>query len=172
MAETRNQENASNALNRFGALASDMLSAPLPPDTRVPDVRFMSPGILAGIPDANDADKIRNDVNFRELHSGSNKNNASRKLGSSFQNAHSTSAKISDAESPPHAPASARSSPGSQLSREQLSEVRSRRISQKKPSTAGRERKSTATDEPRKAIEQVIAMNKPRAVWTSVAKMK
>ena len=46
-------ENASNALNRFGAPASDMLSAPLPPDTRVPDVRFMSPQILAGIPDAN-----------------------------------------------------------------------------------------------------------------------
>ncbi len=46
-------ENASNALNRFGAPASDMLSAPLPPDTRVPDVRFMPPNILAGIPDAN-----------------------------------------------------------------------------------------------------------------------
>ncbi len=46
-------ENASSALNRFGAPASDMLSAPLPPDTRVPDVRFMSPQILAGIPDAN-----------------------------------------------------------------------------------------------------------------------
>src|SRR5438046_4817872 len=46
-------ENASNALNRFGAPASDMLSAPLPPDTRVPDVRFMPPSILAGIPDAN-----------------------------------------------------------------------------------------------------------------------
>jgi hypothetical protein len=46
-------ENASNALNRFGAPATDMLSAPLPPDTRVPDVRFMPPQILAGIPDAN-----------------------------------------------------------------------------------------------------------------------
>jgi hypothetical protein len=46
-------ENASNALNRFGAPASDMLSGPLPPDTRVPDVRLMSPSILAGIPDAN-----------------------------------------------------------------------------------------------------------------------
>jgi hypothetical protein len=46
-------ENASNAFNRFGAPASDMLSAPLPPDTRVPDVHFMSPSILAGIPNAN-----------------------------------------------------------------------------------------------------------------------
>jgi N-acetyl-anhydromuramyl-L-alanine amidase AmpD len=46
-------ENASNALNRFGAPASDMLSAPLSPDARVSDVRFMSPSILAGIPDAN-----------------------------------------------------------------------------------------------------------------------
>jgi hypothetical protein len=47
-------ENASNALNRFGAPGSDMLSAPLPPDTRVPDVRLMPPSILAGIPDANE----------------------------------------------------------------------------------------------------------------------
>src|SRR6266480_7193525 len=46
-------ENASHALNRFGAAASDMLSAPLPPDTRVTDVRFMPPSILAGIPDPN-----------------------------------------------------------------------------------------------------------------------
>jgi hypothetical protein len=30
----------------------------------------------------------------------------------------------------------------------------------------------TATDESRKAIEQVIAMKKARAVWTLVAKVK
>src|SRR5438046_4735649 len=70
------------------------------------------------------------------------------------------------------APASARSSPGLQLSREQLSEVRSRRISQKKPSAACHERKSNGNGRTRKVIEQVIAMKQARAVWTLFAKVK
>ncbi|MBA2622574.1 MAG: hypothetical protein H0U88_02995 [Chthoniobacterales bacterium] len=45
-------ENASNPLNRFGASATDMVRPDLPPNTRVPDLRFMGPEILAGISDA------------------------------------------------------------------------------------------------------------------------
>src|SRR5262249_48192041 len=35
-----------------GAAPTDLLAAPLPPGTRMPDVRFLSPGVLAGIADA------------------------------------------------------------------------------------------------------------------------
>src|SRR5438045_3768111 len=74
-------ENASNALNRFGAPASDMLSAPLPPDTRVPDVRFMPPQILAGIPDANALIKFGT-TQTSATASGSNKNKTTRRANS------------------------------------------------------------------------------------------
>ncbi len=46
-------ENPSNPLNRFGAPVNDMLRAPLPPGTRFTEVRFLSPEILAGIPDSD-----------------------------------------------------------------------------------------------------------------------
>src|SRR4030095_3159978 len=80
--------------------------------------------------------------------------------------------KLYGAESPPHVPALARSNPGSQSSHEQRLGARYCRISQEKLQQPAVSASPTATDESRKAIEQVIAMKRARAVWTLVAKVK